>query len=97
MVNIIKWLTAVVALIRAIIELVQAFEVPGNGEAKRNAVLEVVGVVWDNIQDYLGEKIAWSKDKVLAFASQVIDIVVKFYNLIGFFQHGGEVGPQPGQ
>lgn len=91
MVNIIKWLTAVVALVKAIIELVKAFEVPGFGQEKKQAVLEVVGIIWDGFANVFD--LPWDKAKVQQFADQVIEIIVKFFNVIGFFKHG-EASPQ---
>lgn len=82
-------LDVLIAVIRAVIALVQEVEVPGWGPAKKQAVLDLLAALYE-------ANPAWHsvpKDMVLGLASVVIDLVVAFFNLIGRFKHST---PAPG-
>ncbi|MDI6872020.1 MAG: hypothetical protein QME79_11895 [Bacillota bacterium] len=82
-VNVIARLDVLLAVIRAVIALVQEVEVPGWGPAKKQAVLDLIAALYDATP-------AWqsvTKESVLALASTVIDLVVAFFHLIGRFKH----------
>jgi len=75
----------VVAVVKAIAELVKIFEVPGNGQTKKDAVLQVLGVIYDEAGKIAELPIA--KERLLAIAGALIDIVVAVYNALGIFRH----------
>ena len=72
-------------LIPLVIVLIQQFETPGFGPAKKKAILDVVGSIYDT----LGISVI-SKEKVIGIAGAAIDIVVAFFNAIGWFKHGSD-------
>ncbi len=74
----------VVALVRAISELVKVFEVPGNGTTKKEAVLNVLGLVYDEAAKIFDLPV--TKERTLAIAGALIDIVVAVYNALGIFR-----------
>lgn len=74
----------VIGVVRAISELVKIFEVPGNGQTKKEAVLNVLGVIYDELAKMFVLPI--TKERLLAIASALIDIVVAVYNALGIFQ-----------
>ena len=74
----------IVAVVKAISELVKVFEVPGNGETKKKAVLDVLGVIYDEASKIATMPI--SKERLLAIAGAIIDIVVAVYNALGIFR-----------
>ena len=74
----------VVALVRAISELVKVFEVPGNGTVKKEAVLNVLGLVYDEAARIFDLPLA--KERAMAIAGALIDIVVAVYNALGIFR-----------
>jgi hypothetical protein len=82
--NIITIITITVNLIR---ELVEVFEIPGYGEEKKQAVKDVLSMVFDIIQEYLFE-LPFTKAKLLEIADGIIDIVVGFFNSTGKFVRG---------
>lgn len=73
-----------VAIVRAISELVKVFEVPGNGQAKKDAVLNVLGVIYDETTKVF--ELPVSRERFLATAGAIIDIVVAVYNALGIFR-----------
>ena len=74
----------IVAVVKAISELVKVFEVPGNGETKKKAVLDVLGVIYDEVSKITTMPL--SKERLLAIAGALIDIVVAVYNALGIFR-----------
>jgi len=82
-----QYLLFVPAIIIMVAELIKAFEVAGNGEAKRNAVLDAVDMAYDELAKVAEIKV--SKEFVQAVAEKSITIIVNFYNLIGLFKKEG--------
>ena len=80
------------ALIVAVMALVKTFEVPGNGENKKSAVLIVVGLIFD-LFNTLGLILPLAKDKTLNFVDKAIDAIVAFLNAVGKFTHSKPVNP----
>jgi len=80
------------ALITAIMALVKTFEVPGNGENKKSAILIVVGLIFDTLGT-LGIELPLAKEKVLEFVNKAIDAIVAFLNAVNIFKHGETVNP----
>jgi hypothetical protein len=68
-------------MIPIIFSLVNAFEVPGWGPEKKQVVLEAVGAFYDQLKIT-----AIARDKLLAIAGGLIDLIVTFYNLVGWFK-----------
>lgn len=87
--NVVKYLTAAIALLTAVKKLVEEFEVPGHGPEKKQAVLDAVAALYD-----LGKEwIPIEKEKVLSLASMFIEIIVSFYNIVGIFKHSSQGSP----
>jgi len=92
MAKILELLKFLPALIAAIMALVKTFEVPGNGEAKKSAVLIIVGLIFDTLGT-LGIVLPIAKEKVLEFINKAIDAIVAFLNVVKTFTHGETVNP----
>ncbi len=82
----IKYVSAMLAVLSLVKRLVEEFEVPGYGPEKKKAVLDAVGVLYDTADAVVDLPI--SKEKVLQVADNLIEILVKFYNVVGMFTHG---------
>lgn len=78
------------ALISAVMALIKVFEVPGNGEEKKAAVLIMVGLLFDTLNTIVILPI--EKEKVLDFVGKAIDAIVAFLNAVNIFKHQ-EVNP----
>ena len=76
----------IVALIKSISELVKVVEAPGNGAEKKQAVLDMISVMYDEINKVT--PLPFSKETILAISSAIIDIVVALYNITGIFRKG---------
>ncbi len=74
------------ALIPVILTLVKEFETPGFGKEKKKAILDAVGLIYDNFKIT-----AITKDKLLGIAGNFIDIAVAFFNVVGWFKHGNPI------
>jgi hypothetical protein len=92
MAKILELLKFLPALIAAVMALVKVFEVPGNGENKKSAVLIVVGLIFDTLGT-LGIELPIVKEKVLEFINKAIDAIVAFLNAVKTFKHGETVNP----
>ena len=84
-----KYLKSGMQLLGPVKELVEQFEIEGNGEEKKKAVLDVIRELYDQGKDF-GFEIPMQKEFVLKIADKLIDIVVNFYNVVGFFTHKDE-------
>ena len=90
MAKILELLKFLPGLISAVMALVKSFEIPGNGEAKKEAVLLVVGLIVDTLSTIIILPI--DKEKVLDFVGKAIDAIVAFLNAVNLFKHN-EVNP----
>lgn len=88
MTKILELLKFLPALIASIMALVKAFEVPGFGEAKKNAVLLMVGMVIDTLKSFL-VTLPLDKTQILDFVGKAIDAIVAFFNAVNIFKKGG--------
>ena len=79
-----QYLTIVPAVILMVAELVKVFEVEGNGDKKKEAVLDAVDMAYDELAKITEIKV--SKEFVQAVAERSIAIIVNFYNLVGVFK-----------
>ena len=84
MAKILELLKFLPGLISAVMALVKSFEVPGNGEAKKEAVLLVVGLIVDTLSTIIVLPI--DKEKVLDFVGKAIDAIVAFLNAVNIFK-----------
>lgn len=81
-------ITLLFLIVQKLPELIQIFEldnIGGIGAEKKQVVLDIVDAVYDTATSFLN--ISWDKAKVMDLASRVIDAVVKFFNVVGFFTH----------
>lgn len=76
-------LEVLIAVIKAVIALVQEVEVPGFGPEKKQAVLDLIGALYDANPAWHGVP----RETVLKLAAVAIDLIVSFFNLIGRFKH----------
>lgn len=90
MTKILELLKLLPALIGVLMALIKVFEVPGHGTEKKEAVLAMVGLIFD----FLGSLIELpiEKEKALDFVGKAIDAIVAFLNAINIFKHK-EVNP----
>ena len=80
--NLLNTITILVALVRVVIE---AVEIPGWGAEKKQAVLDVVSMFFDIVEENFF-KLPFTKEKLLEIAGFLIDIFVSFFNATGEFQ-----------
>lgn len=72
-------------IIKELPDIIKAFEVPGNGEAKKEIVLNLIGAIYDAVNGIVA--IPWDKPKLMDFVGRSIDAIVAFLNVVGFFTH----------
>jgi ABC-type transporter Mla maintaining outer membrane lipid asymmetry permease subunit MlaE len=70
-------------IIPTIMALVKAFEMPGNGEAKKEGVITAVQKILEGYNTMSGSSVPVTM--VLTLASGLIDGIVHFYNIVGLF------------
>lgn len=80
--NFLKIIQLALGIVPFIIETVKAIEIPGNGLAKKDAVLQIVTAAITTFSPELGVKV----ETIGKFVSQVIDIVVTLLNAAGVFK-----------
>ena len=80
--NLLNTITILVALVRVVIE---AIEIPGWGEEKKQAVKDIVSMFFDLIEEYFF-KLPFSKEKLLEITGFLVEIFVSFFNATGEFQ-----------
>lgn len=78
----------IVELIKQATELIKAFEIEGNGSAKKNIVLQMLETVFYAIKDRLNVDVTW--DSIKSVLSGAIDAIVGFYNAVGIFKRSGK-------
>jgi len=74
----------IVAVAKAIAELVEIVEIPGNGEAKKKAMLDLLGAIYDETNKLVALPV--SRERLLAIAGSLIDVIVAIYNALGIFR-----------
>lgn len=75
------------SLVKGIESLIITFETKGNGENKKKAVLDTLGVAYDVANMTTGGSLPFNKNEVLTFADSAINSIVAFKNSIGAFEH----------
>ena len=83
------------ALVTAVMALTKAFEVPGFGKEKKDAVLKMLGMIIDTIKSYCAT-LPLDKVQIIDLAGKAIDFIVGFFNAVGIFKKGGTDCP-PGE
>ena len=86
MTNILKFLGLIGGIIPIILTLVKEFETPGFGAEKKKAILDAIALFYDKLAE--DNVLPITKEKLLGIATGFIDIVVAFFNLVGWFKHG---------
>ena len=71
-------------IVPAVIDMVSKIEVPGNGAAKLKVVQDFIVAAFQMLPDDVKSIIGG--EKLLAFATTVIGLVVSFMNLTGAFK-----------
>ena len=85
--NIFNYLGIALGLIPAIVQLVKSFEVPGFGAEKKALIIQIIKVVWPKLQEFIKELQPIKWEAIESIISQVIDMVVGFFNAVGVFKH----------
>jgi hypothetical protein len=80
--NFLKIIQLALGIVPMVIELVKAIELPGNGLAKKDAVLQIVTAAITTFSPEMGVKV----ETIGRFVSQTIDIVVTLLNAAGVFK-----------
>jgi len=86
MAKILEILGLLVGLVPVVISLIKAVETPGFGAEKKKAVLDAIGLFYDQ----LGITII-AKDKLLGIVSGLCDIIVALLNVVGWFKVGNPI------
>ena len=81
--KILEVLGLLVGLVPVVITLIKQVETPGFGAEKKKAVLDAIGLFYDN----LGIT-AISKEKLLGIVGGLCDIIVGLLNVTGWFKSG---------
>ncbi|MBA7587920.1 hypothetical protein ES708_29967 [subsurface metagenome] len=68
--------------------MIKEFETPGFGPEKKKAILDSIALFYDTLAQ--GNTLPITKEKVLNFAGNFIDIAVAFFNLVGIFKKKSE-------
>jgi len=89
MTNILKLLGLIAGLVPIILTLVKEFETPGFGAEKKKVILDSVALFYDKVAE--NNTLPITKEKLLGLAGNFIDIAVAFFNLVGWFKHGGPI------
>ena len=89
--KLIEAMKLVVALIPALIQVIKAFEdgvdTPGNGTAKKEALMSIIRVILAAIKDYVTLPI----ETITNIADKAIDILVTLFNKTGIFKKSNPV------
>ena len=70
-------------LVPLVLTLVKQFETPGFGQEKKQAVLDAIGKIYDQLNITV-----IAKERLLAIVGAIIDIAVALFNVVGWFKHG---------
>jgi len=87
--NILKLLGIIGGIIPIILTLIKEIEIPGWGKEKKQAILDAISLFYDKLAE--GNALPITKEKLLGIAGGFIDIIVGFFNLVGWFKHGGPI------
>ena len=71
-------------IVPAVIDMVRAIEVPGNGQAKLKVIQDFIAAAFDMLPEDV--KVLIGGEKLKSFATTVIGLVVSFLNLVGGFK-----------
>jgi len=82
MTKILEILGLLVGIVPIVITLIKQVETPGFGAEKKKAVLDAIGLFYDN----LGIT-AISKEKLLGIVGGLCDIIVGLLNVTGWFKN----------
>jgi len=88
MANILKLLGFLAGVVPLVLNLIKELEVPGWGPEKKKIVLDSVALFYDTVNEIYTLPI--TKEKLLSVVDNFIDLVVAFFNLVGFFKHKAE-------
>ena len=79
--KILELLGIIGGIIPIILTLIKEFETPGFGAEKKQVILDSIELLYDQL-----EITAITKEKLLGLAGSFIDIVVAFFNIVGWFK-----------
>jgi hypothetical protein len=87
MTKIMEILGLLAGLVPLVLTLIKQFETPGFGAEKKQAVLDAIALIYDQLNITV-----ITKEKLLAIVGNIIDIAVGLFNVVGIFKKG-EVNP----
>ena len=87
--SILKLLALISGIVPIILTLIKEFETPGFGAEKKKAILDAIALFYDKLAE--GNVLPITKEKLLGIAGDFINIAVAFFNLVGWFKHGGPI------
>jgi len=85
--KILEILGLLTGLVPLVLTLIKQFETPGFGAEKKQAVLDAISLIHDQLNITV-----ITKEKLLAIVGNIIDIAVGLFNLVGWFKKG-DVNP----
>ena len=83
--KILEILGLITGLLPLILTLIEQFETPGFGPQKRQAVLDAIGKMYDELKITV-----ITREKLLNIVGSIIDIAVGLFNVVGIFKKSDE-------
>ena len=83
--KILEILGLLTGLIPLVLTLIKQFETPGFGPQKRQAVLDAIGKMYDELKITV-----ITREKLLNIVGSIIDIAVGLFNVVGIFKKSNE-------
>ena len=83
--KILEVLGLITGLLPLILTLIEQFETPGFGPQKRQAVLDAIGKMYDELKITV-----ITREKLLNIVGSIIDIAVGLFNVVGIFKKSDE-------
>ncbi len=86
--NVITFLLGILSALKNLIKLVESEEPDDNvkrGEKKKEIVMELIMLIYDTVEDLVGE-LPVKRKVVLGFVDKAIDVVVTLLNVMNVFR-----------
>ena len=83
--NILKLLNFIYVIILLVFCLVKEIEIPGWGQNKKKAILNIVAEFYNKLAK--NNVLLITKENLLGFTGNFIDIIVGFFNIVGWIKY----------
>lgn len=83
--KVLKSLNLIYGTILLILPLIKEIEIPGWGQDKKKAILNIVATFYDKLVEQ--NTLPMTKKRMLGIAGNFIDIVVAFFNIVGWIKY----------